>query len=146
VVIGRGGRRIAEGEALAHVLGYTCANDVSHRPIQFAEMKMGTLLVGKAFDTFCPVGPWISTDVDPGALHIETRLNGRVCQSSNTSDLLFSVPKLVAYLSRAITLHPGDLILTGTPSGIGPIVPGDVVEIEIEGIGILRNPVIAEAA
>lgn len=144
-VIGRGGRRIAEADALAHVLGYTCANDVSHRPIQFAEMKMGTLLVGKAFDTFCPVGPVIATGLDPGRLDIATRLNGRVCQSSNTSDLLFGVPKLVSYLSQAITLRPGDLILTGTPSGIGPVVPGDVVEIEIEGIGVLRNPVVAEA-
>lgn len=144
VVIGRGGRRIAESDALAHVLGYTCANDVSHRPIQFAEMKMGTLLVGKAFDTFCPLGPVIATGLDPARLDIATRLNGRVCQSSNTSDLLFGVPKLVSYLSQAITLRPGDLILTGTPSGIGPIAPGDVVEIEIEGIGILRNPVVAE--
>lgn len=146
VVIGRGGRRIPESEAAAHILGYTCGNDVSQRPIQRAEMKMGSLLIGKAFDTFCPIGPMIVTGLDPGRLDIQTRLNGKIHQKSNTSDLLFSVPKLVSYLSQAVTLLPGDLILTGTPAGIGPMLPGDVVEIEIEGIGILRNPIVAEAS
>jgi 2-keto-4-pentenoate hydratase/2-oxohepta-3-ene-1,7-dioic acid hydratase in catechol pathway len=146
VVIGRGGRRIADRDGLAHVLGYTCANDVSHRPIQFAEMKLGTLLVGKAFDTFCPLGPWIATGLDAGALDIRTRVNGVVRQSSNTSDLLFGVARLVAYLSDAITLRPGDVILTGTPAGIGALAAGDVVDVEIDGIGVLSNPVAAEPA
>ncbi len=144
VVIGRGGRRIREEDALQHVLGYTCGNDVSHRPIQRVEMKMGTLLVGKGFDTFCPIGPVIETELAWDTLDIKTRLNGQIKQHSNTSDLLYGVPKLVSYLSQAVTLHPGDIILTGTPAGIGPMNPGDVCEIEIEGIGILRNRVIAE--
>lgn len=144
VVIGRGGRRIPESKVAEHILGYTCGNDVSQRPIQRAEMKMGTLLVGKAFDTFCPIGPMIETAVDGGRLEIQTRLNGVVKQKSNTSDLIFSVAKLVSYLSQSITLLPGDLILTGTPAGIGPMEPGDTVEIEIEGIGILRNRMISE--
>ncbi len=144
VVLGRGGRRVSEADALGLVLGYTCANDVSQRPIQFAEMKMGTLLIGKGFDTFCPLGPVIATALDPAKLDIATRLNGHVVQHSNTSDLIFSIPKLISYLSQAITLRAGDVIITGTPAGIGPVKPGDVVEIEIEGIGVLRNPVVAE--
>ena len=144
VVLKKGGRRVAEADALDLVLGYTCGNDVSQRPIQFAEMKMGTLLIGKGFDSFCPLGPVIATGLDPGHLDIATRLNGRTVQHSNTSDLIFSVPKLLSYLSQAITLRAGDVIITGTPAGIGPMLPGDVVEIEIEGIGVLRNPVVAE--
>ncbi|MBL8377219.1 MAG: fumarylacetoacetate hydrolase family protein [Burkholderiales bacterium] len=145
VVIGKTARRVSEADALDHVFGYTCGNDVSQRPIQFAEMKLGTLLIGKAFDSFCPLGPVIVTDIDPGDLRIRTRLNGKTVQDSRTSDLIYSVPKLVSYLSQAITLRPGDVILTGTPAGIGPMLPGDVVEIDIEGIGELKNPVVAEA-
>jgi 2-keto-4-pentenoate hydratase/2-oxohepta-3-ene-1,7-dioic acid hydratase in catechol pathway len=144
VVIGRAARRVTEAQALDHVLGYTCANDVSERPIQFAEMAMGCLLIGKAFDSFCPLGPAIATGLDPTDLNLEARLNGEVRQRINTSDLLFSVAQLVAYMSEAITLLPGDVILTGTPAGIGPVQPGDVVEIEIGRIGVLRNPVVAE--
>lgn len=144
-VIGRTARNLSEEEALSAVLGYTCANDVSDRPIQFAEMAMGCLLVGKAFDTFCPLGPVIATDLDPANLELETRVNGVVRQRINTSDLLFSVAQLVSYLSQAITLLPGDVIITGTPSGVGPMQPGDVIEIEIAGIGVLRNHVVAEA-
>lgn len=144
VVLKGGGRRIAEADAESIILGYTCANDVSERPIQRAEMKMGCLLVGKAFDTFCPVGPVIATGLDAGNLDIQTRLNGVVRQKSNTSDLIFPVPKLISYLSQSITLRAGDVIITGTPSGIGPMQPGDVVEIEVEGVGTLRNPVVAE--
>lgn len=146
VVIGRTARRVSEADALSCVLGYTCGNDVSQRPIQFAEMKMGTMLIGKAFDTFSPIGPVIATGLDPGNLAIATRLNGKTVQQSHTSDLIFSVAKLVSYLSQAITLRAGDVILTGTPAGIGPMLPGDTVEIDIEGIGVLRNPVVAEAA
>lgn len=145
VVIGRRTRRVAAENALACVLGYTCANDVSERVTQLAEMKMGCLLVGKSYDTFCPLGPVIATGLDPAALDLTTRLNGQVRQRINTSDLLFPVAALVSYLSRAMTLWPGDVILTGTPSGVGPIRPGDVVEVEISGIGVLRNPVVAEA-
>ena len=108
-------------------------------------MKMGTMLIGKAFDTFCPMGPVIATGLNPDKLNISTRLNGKTVQQSHTSDLIFSVAKLVSYLSQAITLRAGDVILTGTPAGIGPMLPGDVVEIDIEGIGILRNTMVAEA-
>ena len=144
VVIGKSARRVSPAQALDVVLGYTCANDISERPIQWAEMAMGCLLIGKGYDSFCPLGPWIETEVDPGGLDISTRVNGRTLQHSHTSDLIFGVPELVAYLSRAITLRPGDVIITGTPAGIGPLQPGDHVEIEIEGIGVLANPVVAE--
>jgi 2-keto-4-pentenoate hydratase/2-oxohepta-3-ene-1,7-dioic acid hydratase in catechol pathway len=144
VVIGRGGRRIREEDALDHVLGYTCANDVSERVIQSKEMAMGCLLVGKAFDTFCPLGPWIVTGLDPRDLALEARVNGEVRQSSSTADLLFSVSRLIAHLSDAVTLLPGDVILTGTPAGVGPIKPGDRIDVSIAGIGTLSNPVVAE--
>ena len=144
VVIGRRTRRVSERDALNHVLGYTCGNDVSERVIQGAEMDLGCLLVGKGFDTFKPLGPWIETDVDPSGLRLRTRVNGETMQDANTSDLIFSVPQLVAYLSEAITLLPSDVIMTGTPSGVGPLAPGDIVEIEIEGIGSLSNNVISE--
>jgi 2-keto-4-pentenoate hydratase/2-oxohepta-3-ene-1,7-dioic acid hydratase in catechol pathway len=146
VVIGRMARRVAEADALDIVLGYCCANDVSERTIQFAEMAMGCLVVGKAFDSFCPLGPVIATGLDPSRLTLVTRLNGEERQRIGTSDLLFSVPRLIAWLSAAITLRPGDVILTGTPSGVGPVQPGDVVEVEISGIGVLRNHVVAEDA
>jgi 2-keto-4-pentenoate hydratase/2-oxohepta-3-ene-1,7-dioic acid hydratase in catechol pathway len=146
VVIGREARRISVEDALDCVLGYTCANDVSERTIQHQETPNGCLLIGKGFDTFCPLGPVIATGVDPGNLSIQTRVNGQVRQDGHTSDLLFSVPYLISYLSQAITLLPGDVILTGTPSGVGPLAPGDVCEIVIEGIGTLSNPVVAETA
>ena len=145
VVIGKNTRRVSEDDALDYVLGYTCGNDVSERTIQFPEMKMGAMLIGKGFDTFCPLGPVIATGLDPSDLQIQTRLNGETRQDDRTSDLLFSVPRLVSYISQSMTLQPGDCILTGTPSGVGPIQPGDVVEIEVEGVGVLRNPVVAEA-
>jgi 2-keto-4-pentenoate hydratase/2-oxohepta-3-ene-1,7-dioic acid hydratase in catechol pathway len=144
VVIGRTARRVSEGDALSYVLGYSCGNDVSDRTIQAKEMKFGCLFAGKAYDTFAPVGPAIATDLDPSNIEIVGRLNGAVKQRGNTSDLLFSVPKLVSYLSGFMTLTPGDIIMTGTPSGIGPVVPGDTFEVEIEGIGVLSNPVVAE--
>lgn len=144
VVIGRGGRHIAEADALDAVLGYTCANDVSERVIQGEEMAMGLLLVGKGFDTFCPLGPVIATGLDPTRLTLETRVNGTLRQRIETSDLLFSVAQLVSYLSRAVTLLPGDVIITGTPSGVGPLAPGDRIDITIDGVGTLSNPVAAE--
>lgn len=145
VVIGRAGRRIAAADALDHVLGYTCANDVSERVIQKQEMDQGALLVGKGFDSFCPLGPVIATGLDVANLRIGARVNGVERQSSTTADLLFGVPQLVAWLSAAITLEPGDVIITGTPAGVGPIVPGDAVDVYVEGVGTLTNPVIAEA-
>jgi len=144
VVIGRTARRVAEAEALDYVLGYTCGNDVSERVVQKREMKFGCLFAGKAFETFAPIGPVISTGLDPSRLEIIGRLNGEVRQRGNTSDLLFSVPRLVSYLSSFMTLEPGDLIMTGTPAGVGTIQPGDTFEVEIEGIGTLTNHVVAE--
>ena len=140
-VIGRPARHVPVERALEFVLGYTCGNDVSERVIQFAEMKSGAMLVGKGFDTFCPLGPVIATDLDPTNLNVMSRLNGEPRQSGNTSDLLFSVAKLVSYLSEAMLMLPGDVIMTGTPGGVGPMAPGDVVEVEISGVGVLRNPV-----
>jgi 2-keto-4-pentenoate hydratase/2-oxohepta-3-ene-1,7-dioic acid hydratase in catechol pathway len=107
-------------------------------------MAMGCLLICKGFDTFAPMGPVISTDIDPSNLGVKARLNGEERQNANTSDLLFSVPRLVSYISAAMVLLPGDVIYTGTPAGVGPIAPGDMVEIEVEGVGVLRNPVEAQ--
>jgi 2-keto-4-pentenoate hydratase/2-oxohepta-3-ene-1,7-dioic acid hydratase in catechol pathway len=142
VVIGKPTRRISEARALDCVLGFTCGNDVSERVVQSAEMKQGCLVVGKGYDSFNPLGPAIETDLDPGSITILGRVNGRERQNSNTNDLVYSIRKLVSYLSDAITLLPGDVIMTGTPSGVGPIVPGDIVEIEIPQVGVLRNPVV----
>ncbi|MBM3265450.1 MAG: fumarylacetoacetate hydrolase family protein [candidate division Zixibacteria bacterium] len=144
VVIGKKAKDVSEAEALDCVLGYTCGNDISERVIQRAEMAQGCMLIGKGFDTFKPMGPFISTGLDPTDLDLSTRVNGEVKQHSNTSDLIFPVATLIAYISDAITLLPGDVIMTGTPAGVGPIQPGDVIEIEIEGIGVLRNGVTAE--
>jgi 2-keto-4-pentenoate hydratase/2-oxohepta-3-ene-1,7-dioic acid hydratase in catechol pathway len=146
VVVGRRARRLTSRNALDVVLGYTCANDVSERTIQRVEMAMGHLLIGKSFDTFCPLGPVIATGLDPTDLLLETHVNGQRRQSVRTSDLLFPVVDLLVYISHAVTLMPGDVILTGTPFGIGPIVPGDVVDVTVEGIGTLHNPVVAESA
>lgn len=144
VIIGKAGRRIPEARAREHVLGYTCGNDVSERAIQGREMKQGCLVLGKAFDSFNPLGPAIAMDLEPGAVDILGRVNGVEKQRSNTADLVYSVAALIAHLSSGITLRPGDVIMTGTPAGVGPIVPGDTVEIEIPEAGILRNPVEAE--
>lgn len=144
VVIGKSARRVSVEDAPEFILGYTCANDISERVIQKEEMDQGCLLIGKGYDTFCPLGPVIATGLDPSDLRLEARLNGETRQSSSTSDLLFSVPQLVSYLSQAITLLAGDVIITGTPSGVGEIAPGHVMEIELEGVGVLSNPVVAE--
>jgi 2-keto-4-pentenoate hydratase/2-oxohepta-3-ene-1,7-dioic acid hydratase in catechol pathway len=152
-VIGRGGRQIAKENALAHVAGYCCGNDVSARDWQHRKPG-GQWLLGKSFDTFAPIGPALVTAdeiPDAGKLAIELRINGRVMQQSNTSQLLFTIGELIAYVSQVCTLAAGDLIFTGTPSGVGfarrpPVFlqPGDVVEVEIERIGVLRNPVAGE--
>jgi 2-keto-4-pentenoate hydratase/2-oxohepta-3-ene-1,7-dioic acid hydratase in catechol pathway len=122
--------------------GVCCANDVTARDLQ---KKDGQWARAKSFDTFCPVGPRIVSDLDPSDLAIATRVNSAVKQSSRTSQMTFPPAFLVAYISRMMTLFPGDLILTGTPAGIGPLAPGDVVEVEIEGIGVLKNRVSATA-
>ena len=144
VVIGKKARHVSAANALDHVLGYTCGNDVSDRVLQRRESEFGCLLAGKGYDTFAPMGPVVATGLDPSKLGIITRVNGAVRQNGTTADLLFSVPELIAYLSRYMTLLPGDMIMTGTPAGVGPILVGDTIEVEIEGIGVLRNDVVAE--
>jgi 2-keto-4-pentenoate hydratase/2-oxohepta-3-ene-1,7-dioic acid hydratase in catechol pathway len=124
-----------------HILGYTCGNDVTARDITRAAKH--NLVVSKAFDTFCPVGPWIETDLDPGAIDMVLKVNGQVRQKENTRDMIFPVPIMLSYFSHIMTLHPGDLILTGTPAGIGRMEIGETCEITIEGIGTLRNPIVA---
>lgn len=141
-VIGKPARHVSREDALQYVLGYTCGNDVTARDLQRPD---GQWAVCKGFDTFGPVGPWIETEAGPAGLDIEMRVNGEVRQSTNTDQLIFDVPYLVHYLSQAVTLQPGDLIFTGTTSGVGPVRPGDVMEVGIAGIGTLRNPVVAEA-
>ena len=133
-------RNISPEEAPDHILGYTCANDVTARDLQ---KKDGQWTRAKSFDTFCPVGPWIETDLDPGDLLIQSYLNGERRQSSRTSQLIFNVHELVSFISGIMTLEPGDLIITGTPAGIGPMKPGDEIEVRIEGIGSLKNRIIA---
>ena len=139
VVIKKECRNVSEAEAKDYILGYACANDVTARDLQD---KNGQWAVCKGFDTFMPLGPYISDEVDPTSLKSESRLNGKVMQKSNTKNLLFTCDYLVSYLSKVMTLLPGDVILTGTPSGIHGMEAGDVIEIEIEGLGILRNTVI----
>ena len=145
VVIGKKARLLPVGTALDCVLGYCCGNDISDRVVQRQESKFGCLLAGKGYDTFAPIGPAIVTDLDPTNLQIITRQNGVVRQSGNTRDLVYSVAEIISYLSRFMTLLPGDVIMTGTPAGVGPIAAGDLLEVEIPGIGILRNPVVAES-
>ncbi len=140
VVIGRSGRWIHPGNAADYILGYTAANDVTARDLQRLD---GQWTRSKSFDTFCPLGPWIETDLDSADVMISCRVDGELRQMASTREMVFSVAELVAFVSSIMTLYPGDLILTGTPAGVGPLLPGNVVEVEIEGIGILRNPVAA---
>jgi 2-keto-4-pentenoate hydratase/2-oxohepta-3-ene-1,7-dioic acid hydratase in catechol pathway len=144
VIIGRRGRCIRVEDAFDHILGYTCFNDVSMRNIQITDPS--GWFRGKSFDTFGPVGPVVvpSCALDPQKLALCSRINGVLKQQGNTQDMIFSVPVLVAYISKQFTLEEGDIIATGTPSGISPIHPGDTVDVEVEGIGILTNPVIEE--
>lgn len=139
IVIGREGRWIELDEVYHHILGYTIANDVTARDLQ---RRDGQWTRGKGFDTFCPLGPWIETDLDPADALISCRVDGEIRQMSSTRDMVFTVPQLVAFISSVMRLLPGDVILTGTPAGIGPLEPGNKVEITIEGIGSLINPVI----
>jgi 2-keto-4-pentenoate hydratase/2-oxohepta-3-ene-1,7-dioic acid hydratase in catechol pathway len=137
VVIGKRCKNVPADEVEKYILGYTCFNDVTARDLQ---RKDGQWTRAKSFDTFAPVGPWIAK-IDPSHLDIQTRVNGTIKQKSNTRDLIFGVPKLVEFISGIMTLEPGDVIATGTPPGVGPLQKGDVVEVKIEGIGILRNSV-----
>jgi 2-keto-4-pentenoate hydratase/2-oxohepta-3-ene-1,7-dioic acid hydratase in catechol pathway len=136
IVIRQRARRIGPDQARAHILGYTCANDVTARDLQ---KRDGQWTRAKSFDTFCPVGPWIETDLVPDDLLVESYLNGERKQSSRTSQFIFRVDHLVSFISQVMTLEAGDLVITGTPSGIGPMQPGDEIEVRIEGIGSLRN-------
>lgn len=140
-VVGKTCRNISEVDALDYLLGFSCGNDVSARALQMKEMATGVLLMSKGMDTFAPLGPCIATDLDPTNLKIGARLNGKEVQNSSTSDLLFSVASLVAYISQGVTLEPGDCIYTGTPAGPSALADGDSIEIEVEGVGILQNPV-----
>jgi 2-keto-4-pentenoate hydratase/2-oxohepta-3-ene-1,7-dioic acid hydratase in catechol pathway len=141
VVIGRVARHIPSGEdPLSYVLGYTCVNDVTARDLQRKDVQFTR---GKSFDTFCPVGPWIETDIDPGNVEVQTRLNGEVKQKGNTADMAFPVAFLIKFISEIMTLYPGDLIATGTPAGVSRMKPGDIVEVEVAGIGVLRNRVVS---
>jgi 2-keto-4-pentenoate hydratase/2-oxohepta-3-ene-1,7-dioic acid hydratase in catechol pathway len=138
VVIARRMKNVAEEDALGYVLGYTCALDVTARDKQRSDLQWAR---AKSADGFCPVGPWLETDLEPGNLSVQTHINGDVRQDGNTSDLIFSVPAVLAYISAFMTLEPGDVVLTGTPEGVGPLQIGDVVEVSVEGIGTLQNSV-----
>jgi 2-keto-4-pentenoate hydratase/2-oxohepta-3-ene-1,7-dioic acid hydratase in catechol pathway len=139
VVIGRRCKDVMEGDAFDYVRGYTCANDVTARDLQETDDQWTR---AKGFDTFCPLGPWVVEELDPSSLRVSARVNGEVRQEGNTSDMLFPVPALVAYVSSVMTLEPDDVILTGTPPGVGPVRRGDIMEVEVEGIGVLRNRVV----
>jgi 2-keto-4-pentenoate hydratase/2-oxohepta-3-ene-1,7-dioic acid hydratase in catechol pathway len=139
VVIGRLCKDVEAADALSFVLGYTVANDVTARDLQRSD---GQWARAKGFDTFCPLGPWIETDLDVSDLRVQTFLNGEVKQDGRTRDLIFDVPTLIAYVTSVMTLLPGDVILTGTPEGVGPMNAGDEVEISIQGIGNLTNKVV----
>src|SRR4029453_19166842 len=139
VVIGRVAPKLSSSDdPLSYVFGYTCVNDVTARDLQRKDVQFTR---GKSFDTFCPVGPWIETEIDPSRAEVQTRLNGELKQKGNTADMAFSVAFLIRYISEIMTLYPGDLIATGTPAGGSRMKPGDVVEVEVAGIGILQNRV-----
>ena len=151
LVIGQRASRVSVDDALRFIAGYTCANDISARDLQFGD---GQWFRGKGLDGFCPVGPRVvpAADFDPSDVRVQQRLNGKVLQDARTSDLIFPVPVLVSYISQWITLEPGDVILTGTPEGVGvfrdpkvALQDGDVIEVDVEGIGVLRNEIRIEA-
>jgi len=136
VVIGKEAKNIDSKNTENYIFGYTCINDITARDLQ---AKDGQFTRAKGFDTFAPLGPYIETEIDPSNLELKTYLNGKTKQHSRTSNLIFSVPRLLSFISQVMTLYPGDVISTGTPSGIAPMKPGDKVEVEIQGIGLLRN-------
>jgi 2-keto-4-pentenoate hydratase/2-oxohepta-3-ene-1,7-dioic acid hydratase in catechol pathway len=138
VVIGRSCRWVSTEDALEYVYGYTIGNDVTARDLQ---RRDGQWTRAKGFDTFCPLGPWIDTEFDPLDALISCHVNGELRQMASTQDMVFNIRQLIVFISSVMTLLPGDIILTGTPSGVSPIKPGDVVEVSIDGLGVLRNPV-----
>ena len=140
VVIGRVTRRVPAETILDNVFGYTCANDVTARDQQRSD---GQWTRGKGHDTFCPLGPWIETELEPAKTRVTTKLDGATVQDAPTADLIHDVPSLLAYISDVMTLLPGDVVLTGTPAGVGAMTPGQVVAVSVEGIGTLVNPVVA---
>jgi len=140
-VIGKRGRNVTAESAKDYILGYTIGNDVTARDLQKTD---GQWTRAKGFDTFCPFGPWIDTDFDPSDALVTCRVNGQMRQMASSRDMVFNIGVLIAYISSVMTLEPGDLIFTGTPAGVGVLKPGDVVEVEIDGLGVLKNPVKAE--
>ena len=139
LVIGRRARRVSAAAALDCVLGYTCANDVTARDLQ---QRDGQWTRSKSFDTFCPLGPWVETEPPPPDARVELLLGGERRQGAPIGDMIFSPAELVAYIASVMTLEPGDVILTGTPPGVGPLTPGDQVTVRIDGVGSLTNPVV----
>lgn len=139
IVIGKTASYVSESDAKQYVLGYTCLNDVTARDLQNKDSQWTR---AKGFDTFAPIGPWIETDIDPDNANITLKLNGEIKQSSNTKNFIFKTEYLISKISEIMTLYPGDIITTGTPSGIGPMNSGDTVEVIIDGIGTLKNTVI----
>jgi 2-keto-4-pentenoate hydratase/2-oxohepta-3-ene-1,7-dioic acid hydratase in catechol pathway len=142
VVMGKPARDLTPASALAHVWGYTAANDVTAREQQKSDTQWTR---GKGHDTFCPLGPWIETDLDPFDLRVRCEVDEVLRQDGRTRDLLHDVPAVLSFITSFMTLLPGDVVLTGTPAGVGPLVPGSVVEVDVEGVGLLRNPVVARA-
>lgn len=141
VVIGRGCKNLADDDdAFQFVFGYTCLNDVTARDLQKKDVQFTR---AKSFDTFCPVGPFIETDLDPSDVRVVTRINGEIRQDGRTSQMVFPVEFLIRYISRQMTLVAGDVIATGTPSGVSQMNPGDLCEVEVEGVGVLSNPIVA---
>jgi 2-keto-4-pentenoate hydratase/2-oxohepta-3-ene-1,7-dioic acid hydratase in catechol pathway len=143
VVIAKPGRRITPDQALSHVFGYTVANDVTARDLQRSD---GQWTRAKGFDTFCPVGPWIETEFDPADAVVTCHVNGEMRQMASTRDMIFTIRQLIAFISSVMTLEQSDLLLTGTPAGVGPLNPGDIVEVSVEGLGTLSNPVVKESS
>jgi 2-keto-4-pentenoate hydratase/2-oxohepta-3-ene-1,7-dioic acid hydratase in catechol pathway len=141
VVIARPMRDVSPDDALDYVLGYTCALDVTARDKQKTDLQW---VRGKSADGFCPIGPWLETDLDPTNLRLTLQVNGETKQSGTTADMIFPVAEVLSYISRFMTLGPGDVVLTGTPEGVGPLRVGDTVEVTVEGIGTLTNQVVAE--
>jgi 2-keto-4-pentenoate hydratase/2-oxohepta-3-ene-1,7-dioic acid hydratase in catechol pathway len=140
VVVGRLARHVRTEDAYRYILGFTCANDVTLRDLQKMDDQWAR---AKGFDGSCPLGPWVETELDPIDIRVETRLNGEIRQAAQTSDMVFGVAELIEYITEFMTLLPGDVLLTGTPEGVGRLSDGDVVDVEVEGIGTLSNPVVA---
>ncbi|HUF37065.1 MAG TPA: fumarylacetoacetate hydrolase family protein [Anaerolineales bacterium] len=140
VVIGSMAHRVSTNQAMDHVYGFTLGNDVTARDLQRQDNQWTR---AKGFDTFCPLGPWIETDFNPADAIVTCRVNGELKQMGSTRDMVFDIPELITYITSVMTLFPGDLIMTGTPSGVSPLAAGDVVEVAIEGLGVLGNPVAA---